>query len=112
MGAAVEEAAGGALADAVEIGFVIAVAVVSGEILATLHPAFAEPCCRFDGATLPFDILAGRPFAPLFEKKWHSCRLALIADRAGPVRVHGPRAGTAFAASDDPVEMSKTGLVG
>src|SRR5262245_54269498 len=41
---------------------------------------------------------ARRPFAPLFEKERYARGLALVAELAGPVRVHRPRAWTRLAA--------------
>src|SRR3990172_9237210 len=43
------------------------------------------------------------PFTPLFKKERHASRLALIADRAYPIRVHRPRLRAALAANEEPV---------
>lgn len=40
------------------------------------------------------------PAAPLLEKEGHIVLLALVADVRRPLRLHRPRAGSAFAADD------------
>ena len=45
----------------------------------------------------------GHPFAPLLEEKRDTGVLALVAERADPVRVHGAGVMAGFAAGDDGV---------
>src|SRR5271170_1668387 len=56
-----------------------------------VSPAAKTPtCCLFAHAT------------PLFEEERHVRRLALLVDREHPILPHGPGAGPAFSADDDP----------
>lgn len=65
MLAAVEEAAGSLLADAIEIGLVVDVAALIGEIFQSEDPTVVEPFRRLDVSCPALDVLAGRPLAPL-----------------------------------------------
>lgn len=50
-----------------------------------------------------FNLADGNPFSPLLEEKRHTSRRALVAQRAHPIWMHGPRVRAGLAADDDPV---------
>src|SRR5687768_1325199 len=59
---------------------------------------------RFVKAVIPIAALRDRlPFTPLLEEVRHSRFLALIAQRSGPIGMHGAGIGTRLAASDHPI---------
>src|SRR3546814_14330686 len=52
-------------------------------------------------------ILAGCPFAPLFEMKWDAMFSALVAQIQRPMRVHRPGVRSAFPADDQQIDVGQ-----
>jgi hypothetical protein len=112
VGAAVEEAAGGALADAGDVRIERAIGarllpfdrVEIGFGFRDHEPAVvAQPSLPLARDRDERGVHRG-PLAPLFHEERDAGGGALVAESAGPVRVHRAGARAALAAGDDPVD--------
>ena len=87
MYAAVEQSAGGALAD-------------------VLHPCTVVELMEEVAGSLD-DVRRRRKFSPLLEQEGHADGFTLVAKVAQPIGMHRPRVGAAFAADDHPIQLFK-----
>src|SRR5437016_3407930 len=105
---AIEQAAGGFLADATDALLIVDIAVsgIAPDRAADILPFPIAPFAReklrrlgivFDGAGF-VELRPGQPRAPLLEEERDAGRLALIAQAPRPVRMHRTRLRAALAA--------------
>jgi hypothetical protein len=95
--AAVEEAAGGFLADADQY-FIPVVAHARWRKRVAVPVAIARIVVARQVRVV------GSPLAPVLEEERHAGHLALIAQRSRPIGMHGTSVGTALTAIDDPTD--------
>lgn len=101
--AAVQHAASGLFADAMRVVHAFAIESVTTR---EIDPTAGQPCHRVAASivrVIAVAVIAHVVFAPLLEVESHARGLALIAQAARPIGVHGPRVGAALAADDDPM---------
>src|SRR4051812_10816963 len=101
--AAVEQAASGFLADTVGAFGLAGPAPQFGRMPSGSLTMWTAAGCFSAREGWIGELRVVRPLTMLLEEIRHACRLALVAERARPGRVHRPRAGSALAATNDPI---------